>query len=96
MAMCVAIGRVAGAALLGLTVLAAPARAVEPEALEPRVPQAAVEQATDAEAQKGALSLPGGGDTSAEPIYAGTSMWFLLSIALLSSIAVKRRANEPE
>lgn len=47
-------------------------------------------------AEKGALSVarePNGGD---EPLYAGTSMWLLLSIALLGSIAVQRRNDDTE
>lgn len=30
-----------------------------------------------------------------EPLYAGTSTWILLSIALLGSITVKRRTDSP-
>lgn len=50
-------------------------------------------ESIDAHAEKGALSLTGPVEKDQEPIYAGTSMWFLLSIALLSSIAVKRRVD---
>lgn len=44
----------------------------------------------------GALLLSQEGKGTDEPLYAGTSMWFLLSIALLGSIAVQRRTDDTE
>ena len=44
----------------------------------------------------GALLLSQEGKGADEPLYAGTSMWFLLSIALLGSIAVQRRTDDTE
>lgn len=44
----------------------------------------------------GALLLSREVEGDDEPLYAGTSMWFLLSIALLGSIAVQRRTDETE
>lgn len=51
---------------------------------------------SDQAAEKGALSLTGEAKGVDEPLYAGTSMWFLLSIALLGSIAVQRRTDDTE
>lgn len=50
----------------------------------------------DSGAKKGAMSLQVTPNGSEEPLYAGTSTWFLLSIALLGSIAVQRRRDVPE
>jgi len=44
-----------------------------------------------AEADKAALSLAQASSEEGDALYAGTSTWLLLSIALLGAIAVKRR-----
>lgn len=60
------------------------------------VEKVVVEESPVTDAEKGALSLSGPAKEDREPIYAGTSMWFLLSIAALGSIAVKRRVEAPD
>lgn len=59
-------------------------------------PAAAVVAPSEEKAEKGALSTTREEKGADEPLYAGTSMWFLLSIALLGSIAVQRRSDDTE
>ena len=85
-------GYLSGICLVVALGVAAPASA-ESVAEEPVV--VAVVQ-PDQAAEKGALSLTHESKGVDEPLYAGTSMWFLLSIALLGSIAVQRRTDNTE
>ena len=83
-----------GVCLVLLLGLSGPAIAEKKEA------KLAVADSTEAttleSAKKGALTLAKGADIVDEPLYAGTSMWFLLSIAVLGSIAVQRRSDVRE
>ncbi len=63
------------------------------EQSDPKNTTVELEESEPAVAEKQALSLNEHGEATDEPLYAGTSMWFLLSIALLGSIAVKRRVD---
>ncbi len=78
-------------ALLALT----PLEASEAKADE-NTEQVLASAETFSDADKAALVLSQQGEGQEEPLYAGTSTWLLLSIALLGSIAVQRRADTLE
>lgn len=82
---------------LGLSVLTAAPVALAQDAKEPVVTVETEEQMQPAAlAEKGALSPSQATGDKEQPLYAGTSTWFLLSIALLGSVAVQRRVDSPE
>lgn len=87
-------GYVGGLCILCALSLTTPALAEQ--SAEPVSHQASEAVNIDEEAKKGALSLARGAKRADEPFYAGTSTWFLLSIALLGSIAVQRRTDAPD
>ncbi len=63
---------------------------------EPEAGRTAASTEGFSDTDKAALLLPQDTSESQQPLYAGTSTWFLLSIAVLGSIAVQRRSDSPD